>query len=123
VRRLDPSLQHWLGYHVRVHSAGTGEGIAAALTGRLATLQKGAGAPVILLALYDALAWSERAGGEQRRMNRRVLDRAASQGLTVVDSFDALAAELNPAALYATWHMNARGNRVIARLLARLLQT
>jgi hypothetical protein len=124
VRRLDPRLQHWLGYHVRAHPPGTGEAIAAALARRLAALHKAADARVILLALYDALAWrGERNGGEQRRMNRRLLDAAASQGLTVIDSFDALAAEPDPAALYATWHMNGRGNAAIARLLAPLLQS
>jgi hypothetical protein len=123
VRRLDPHLQHWLGYHVRVHPAGAGEAIAAALTGRLATLQSAAGVRVILLALYDAFAWrGAPGGGEQRRMARRVLDAAARQGLVVIDSFDALAAEPDPAALYATWHMNARGNLAIARLLAARLQ-
>jgi hypothetical protein len=56
---------------------------------------------------------------EQRRLTGGVLNCARQRGLAVIDSFDALAAwGSGPRSLYATWHMNAEGNRLIARLIA-----
>jgi lysophospholipase L1-like esterase len=120
-RRLDPRLQHWLGYHVRTHPPGAGEAIACALTRRLAALQRTSGARITLVALYDTLAWQD--AREQRAMTGRLLSCAARAGLAVADSFDAFAAQRSPRALYRGWHMNAEGNLLVARLIASILKT
>jgi lysophospholipase L1-like esterase len=116
LRRLDPRLQDWLGYHVRVHPPRTGEAIAGALAQRLAALQQTSGTPITLVALYDALAWQD--AREQRAMTRELLAAAARAGLAVIDSFDAFAARRDPRALYRGWHINAAGNALVARLIA-----
>jgi hypothetical protein len=58
LRRLAPTLQHWMGHHVRAHPPGAGEAIACALADRLAALQSADAARVTLIALYDSLAWA-----------------------------------------------------------------
>jgi lysophospholipase L1-like esterase len=47
---------------------------------------------------------------------------AASNGIATLDTFPRLAAEPRPNDLYGTVHMNARGNRMIASLLAATLR-
>jgi GDSL-like Lipase/Acylhydrolase family len=122
LRRLD-LLHDWYGDHKRVQAPGAGEHLACLLAGRLADLQKRSGARVIVLAEYDPVVWDDPAfAAEQRRMTRGLLDCAAREGLTTIDSFDALAATGAPKKLYVTWHMNESGNRLIAGLVAQALQ-
>jgi lysophospholipase L1-like esterase len=112
----------WTGRHVRVAPAGSGEAIACRLTGRLAGLQRTSGARVVVLAMYDPVAWDHPAyAGEQRRMMRALLDCAAGNGLATLDSFGALSAAPRPRQLYLGAHFNAAGNLVIARCVAAAL--
>lgn len=121
LRRLPPELQHWLGYHVRIHPMGTGEIIAFSLLERLAALQRSSGAIVLVVAFYDRVVWENRAiAGEQQRITRRMLDGAIRKGMGGVDSFAALA-RADPQGLYKAWHMNAQGNFELARLIAKTL--
>jgi hypothetical protein len=55
-------------------------------------------------------------------MTRGLLDCAAKNGLTTIDSFDTHAATGAPKKLYVTWHMNEPGNRLIAGLVAEKLR-
>jgi lysophospholipase L1-like esterase len=124
LRRLD-LLYDWYGDHVRVHPAGTGERIACLLTDRLGELQKISGAPVLLVAEYDPVVWDDpKFAAEQRRMTQGLLDCARKNGVGTLDSFEALAADKDaggPRGLYVMWHMNAKGNALIARLVAKAL--
>lgn len=120
--RLDPDLQHWFGYHVRVHRQGTGEAIACGLTKRLADLQNSVGARVIVVAFYDGSVWQDDAYAvRQRQMTAAILDCARRNGIVAIDSFAALGATPNPRSLYSSWHMNSKGHLVIARLIAAAL--
>jgi hypothetical protein len=122
LRRLD-QLHDWYGDHKRVAAPGTGEHLSCLLTARLAELQKQSGAKVIVLAEYDPVVWDDPAfAAEQQRMTRGLLDCAAKNGLTTIDSFDTLAVTGAPRKLYVTWHMNEPGNRLIAGLVARELK-
>lgn len=127
LRRLD-LLYDWFGDHIRVHPAGTGERIACVLTERLAALQKTSRAPndkrvVLVVALYDPVVWQDPAfAAEQRRMTQGLLACAARQGLATLDSFDAIQ-KAGAGALYKQWHMNAKGNQVVADLIAQSLST
>jgi hypothetical protein len=119
---LSPWLQYLLRYHQRAHPAGTGLAIAPRLVERLAALGARSGAQVIVLAQYDPKVWLDRAfANEQRGLTQTVLDRAAARGLATLDTFASLSAEPSPRALYRAWHMNARGNLLVARLVARAL--
>ncbi|CAN5830057.1 hypothetical protein BH11PSE3_BH11PSE3_49610 [soil metagenome] len=122
LRRLD-LLHDWFGDHVRVQAPGVGQHLACLLTQRLADLQRRSGARVVVLAEYDPVVWDDPAFAvEQRRLTGGLLDCAAKNGLATLDSFDALAATGAPRKLYVTWHMNADGNRLIARLVAGVLK-
>ncbi|MPZ35252.1 MAG: hypothetical protein GEV13_30475 [Rhodospirillales bacterium] len=122
LRRLD-LLHDWYGDHKRVAAPGTGEHLSCLLAARLGELQKQSGAKVIVLAEYDPVVWDDPAfAAEQRRMTEGLIDCAAKNGLTTIDSFDALAATGAPRQLYVTWHMNEPGNRLIAGLVARALK-
>lgn len=121
LRRLD-QLHDWFGDHVRVHPEGTGERIACALTERLAALQKSSGAKVLVVALYDPVAWRQaKFGAEQHRMTRGLLACAAKQGLATLDTFEAL--QKGGSSLYKLWHLNAQGNRLVADLVAQSLSS
>lgn len=123
LRKLPPIALHWLGYHVRTHPRGTGELIAPMLVDRLAVLQRTSGAPVILIAEYDAHVWrSSAVATRQRKMTERVLGHAAKCGISVLDSFSLLSSTQSPARLYQSWHMNERGNAMIASLVATALR-
>lgn len=121
VRRLD-LLYDWYGDHVRVHPAGTGERIACLLTGRLAELQRTSGAPVLLVAEYDPVVWDDpKFAAEQQRMTKGLLDCARKRGIATLDSFAMLGSYDGPGGprgLYGQWHMNAKGNSVIAKAIA-----
>ncbi len=122
LRQLD-QLNPWYGDHLRVHPEGTGERIACLLTGRLAELQRASGARVLVVAEYDPVVWDHpKFAAEQRRMTEGLLACARAQGLTTIDSFDALVAQDGePRDLYALWHLNEKGNALIARLVAKAL--
>jgi lysophospholipase L1-like esterase len=122
MRRLD-LLEDWFGDHVRVHPAGTGEQIACRLTRRLAALQKESGAPLLLVAQYDPYVFKTAAfGQEQRGITGRLLDCARAQGLKVLDTFDAIEKSGDPAGLYGQWHMNDKGNALMAARIAQTLR-
>jgi hypothetical protein len=124
LRRLD-LLYDWFGDHVRVHPAGEGAAIACRLTARLEALQKTSGAPVLVLAQYDPMVWQDaRFADEQHTMTKHLLACARQRGLRVLDSYDAMAAATGkdgPRGLYGLWHLNDRGNRLIAGLVAKAL--
>jgi hypothetical protein len=122
LRRLD-LLYDWFGDHVRVHRQGDGERIACLLTERLRELQASTGARVLVLAEYDPMVWQKPDfAAEQRRMAEGLLACARQRGLGTIDSFDALAgAAGGPQSLYGLWHLNDKGNRVIAALVANAL--
>ena len=119
---LPAPLQHLVGYHVRKHPAGHGSGIVRRLVDRLARLEGTQGCRVVLLAQYHPLVWIDRTfAAEERRATREVLDRASGLGLATVDTYPRFAAEPAAAALYVNSHINARGNAMIASLLAARL--
>jgi hypothetical protein len=119
--RLDLT-DNWHSDHVRVHPSGVGEKISCLLTRRLADLQRRSGARVLIVAQYDPYVWQHASfAAEQRRLTKGVLDCSRQQGLDVLDTFDALAANGGNGArgsLYGEWHMNDAGNRLTARLIA-----
>jgi hypothetical protein len=113
---------------IRAHPSGTGERIACLLTDRLKALQD-KGVQVSVLAEYDPYVWKNADfAEEQRRMTNGVLDCARRQGLQTIDSFDAMArwqaptGERGALGLYDRWHLNARGNALIANVVARALE-
>jgi hypothetical protein len=121
LRRLD-LLHDWFGDHIRVHDSGDGERIACLLTGRLAELRRISGARVLLLAQYDPVVWQDATfAAEQRRLTDGVLRCGRQAGLEVLDTFDALAKSPDPRKLYGLWHMNDRGNALIAASVAAAL--
>lgn len=124
LRRLD-LLYDWFGDHIRVHPAGEGARIACRLTARLEMLQKTSGAPVLVLAQYDPIVWQDaKFADEQHTMTKRLLACARQRGLSVLDSYDAMAAATGkdgPRGLYGLWHLNDQGNRLIAGLVAKAL--
>jgi hypothetical protein len=63
---LPPALQHLLGYHARVHGAGTGAQISCLLVERLARLQTEYGVRVVPIAQYDPRAWISRESAQQQ---------------------------------------------------------
>ncbi|UYN97267.1 MAG: hypothetical protein KIT25_10170 [Enhydrobacter sp.] len=122
LRRLD-LLHHWFGDHARVHPEGTGERLACRLTERLQALQQTSRARVLLVGQYDPWAWQKPAyAEEQRRMVGDLLACGRRRGLLTVDTFDALAGDGAWRGLYAQWHMNEAGNRLVARIVAGVLQ-
>jgi len=122
LRRLN-LLYDWFGDHVRVHRDGDGERISCLLMERLRELQASSGALVIVLAEYDPMVWKNaQFSAEQRRLAQGLLACARQRGLGTVNSFEALAnAPGGPQGLYAQWHMNDKGNRLIAGLVADAL--
>lgn len=121
VIRLPYSICLLMGYHARALPAGTGLEIARRLMARLAALQH-ASCRVVLLAQYDPFVWQGRSlSHRQRRVVLSLLDCASSHGLDVVDTYGRLAAESDPVKFYTGYHMNARGNLTVARLVAARL--
>jgi lysophospholipase L1-like esterase len=124
LERLD-GIDRWHGDHVRVHPPGTGEKISCLLTRRLADLQRRSGARVLVVAQYDPFVWRDASfAAEQRRLTKGLLDCSRQQGLDVLDTFDALAAnggKGSPGSLYGEWHMNDEGNRLTAGAIAAAL--
>ena len=122
MRRLN-LLEDWFGDHIRVHPAGTGETIACLLADRLHDLQRASGAPLLLVAQYDPYVFKTPAfGEEQRRITGRLLECARTRGLKVLDTFDAIAKSGEPLGLYGQWHMNDKGNALVAGRIAEALK-
>jgi hypothetical protein len=122
LRRLN-LLEDWFGDHIRVHPPGTGEKIACLLTDRLRELQQASGVPLLLVAQYDPYVFkSAEIGVQQRRITGRLLDCARAQGLKVLDTYDAIARSDAPLGLYGQWHMNDKGNALIAEAIAGALR-
>ena len=122
MRRLN-LLEDWFGDHIRVHPAGTGEKIACLLTDRLHALQQASGVPLLLVAQYDPYVFKTPAFGEEQRvLTARLLACARARGLKVLDTFDAIAKSGDPVGLYAQWHMNDKGNALVADAIARALR-
>lgn len=116
---LPASLQHLTGYHRRAHRRGFGLVIAHRLIERLARMQGDRRVRILIMAQYPPLTWSYRAFAlEERRLVAPVLDHAANCGITTLDTFNRMASEPNPQDFHAVTHMNARGNAMIASLLA-----
>jgi len=121
---LPPFLQHLFGYHRRAHRAGFGLEISKRLIERLARMQAERDLKVILLAQYPPDTWINRGYlNQQRRFVQALFDCAATHGIATVDTFRRLATEPKPQDFYANAHMNARGNSMIASLLAATLPT
>lgn len=117
--KLPPVLQHLASYHLRVHRPGTGRAISLRLMERLARLQAEHHVRVIVVAQYDARAWIGKAGAdEQRSLTRAMLSHAAASGLQTLDTYHRIAAEPERRRLYERLHLNGRGNRMIAHLVA-----
>ena len=114
--------QQLAGYHVRVHSAGFGLSIAQRLIGRLARLQADRGVKIILMAQYSPDFWRYKAvTDKQRRLTQAILDGAAAHGLAIQDTLPRFATEPKPDDFFALTHLNARGNLMVASLLAARL--
>jgi len=64
-------------------------------------------------------------GEEQRRITGRLLDCARARGLKVLDTYEAIAQYKQggdaPLSLYGQWHMNDKGNALIAQRIAAAL--
>jgi|AGTN01.2.fsa_nt_gi GDSL-like Lipase/Acylhydrolase. len=119
---LPAPLQQFCGYHVRRHPAGHGTRIALHLVERLAELEEKHQCRVVLLAQYHPHVWVDRKfATEERRAVQGVLDRASSLGLAIVDTFPRFAIEPTAASFYVNSHLSARGNSMIASLLAARL--
>lgn len=119
---LPSALQQLFGYHVRVHPAGHGARIVPPLVERLARLEVTHRCRVVLLAQYHPGVWLNRAFAiAERRTTQGVLDHAKSLGLATVDTFARFATEPAPESFYVNSHLNARGNSMIASLLAARL--
>jgi hypothetical protein len=120
--RLPQFLQQLLGYHIRVHPAGHSLAIAQRLIERLAKLQSEDRCRIVMMAQYHPAVWIDKAfAKEQLRLTRAALDYASASGLATLDTYQRLATEPSHLRLYASSHMNARGNRMIAGLLAATL--
>ena len=71
------------------------------------------------MAQYPPIAWVDKPTMDQeRRVVQALFDRAATHGIATVDTFSRLATEPKPQDFYANAHMNARGNQMVASLLA-----
>lgn len=117
-----PWLQHLVGYHWRVHRDGYGLAIAQRLTDRLARLRAKHPVKVIVMAQYPPVIWLDKGEfNKQRRVTEAILNSAAIHGFGTLDTFQRLATEPKRLGLYGASHMNARGNLIIANLLAAAL--
>jgi lysophospholipase L1-like esterase len=115
-------LQHALGYHARTHRAGAGRVIALRLIERLARLQAERQVRIVVMAQYHPQVWIDGAfAAGQRRLTQAILDGASANGLATLDTFQRFATEPNPREFYGAMHLNPRGNRMVASLLAARL--
>jgi lysophospholipase L1-like esterase len=120
---LPPILQRLAGYHSRIHRPGTGRTISLRLVERLARLQAERCAKILIVAQYDARAWTSKASADaQRTLTHAILSHAAANGLATLDTYQRFAAEPERRQLYGRAHLNLRGNRIIGHLLAAALR-
>jgi hypothetical protein len=114
-----PILQRLFGFRSRVHPVGHGLAIAKLLVDRLARLGTERRVKVIMVAQYPSRTWTDGEFARQQRLViKSVLNHAEARGFATLDTFQQLAAESEPQRFYAKTHMNARGNSMIASLLA-----
>lgn len=119
---LPQIVQNLLGYHVRVHPAGFGPSIAQRLIERLARLQADRRMRIIVMAQYSPYFWHYRTlAAKQRRVTQAILNCAATHGLATQDTFQRFATEPKPLDFYGLAHLEARGNAMVASLLAARL--
>lgn len=115
-------VQHLVGYHVRVHPAGLGLSIALRLVERLAGLQVDRPVRIVMMAQYAPYFWRyKELAARERGLTQAILDRAAACGLATTDTFHRFAPEPTPEDFYGHAHLNARGNLMVASLLAATL--
>jgi hypothetical protein len=75
-----------------------------------------------MMAQYSPYFWRYKGlADKQRRLTQAILNCAATHGLATQDTFQRLATEPTPHDFYGHAHMNARGNLMIASLLAARL--
>ena len=115
--------EDWPYDSVRVLPPGSGERMACPLMKRLATLA----VPLLVVAQYDPAAWQgDATAAEQRRQAKAVLQCAGQAGLAVLDTHDAFTAAAGRQGtqqLFAPQgHLDARGNAIIARVVADALR-
>lgn len=116
-------VQRLLGYHIRVHPIGFGLEIAQRLTERLAKMQADRHVKIVVMAQYSHRFWRDKAFAEQqRRLTLAILKCAATYGLATEDTFQRFATEPKPLDFYGHSHLTARGNLMIASLLAAKLR-
>jgi len=119
---LPRTVQRLLGYHIRVHPAGFGLSIAQLLTKRLARMQEDRHVKIVVMAQYSHNSWRSKAlANQERRLTQAILNFAATCGLATEDTFQRFAIEPKPLAFYGVSHLTARGNLMIASLLAAKL--
>jgi lysophospholipase L1-like esterase len=130
--RLDRFMNHsprmlrsLLRFEVRAYAFKRAIVVAERLVERLAKLRAEHRVKVVIMAQYAPVAWAAESAvtKEQRRITQVILDRAAACSIATLDTFQRLAAEPKPLDFYGVSHLNARGNRMIASLLAATLPT
>jgi len=116
------AVQQLVGYFSRAHRHGRGLEITRRLIERVARWRTTHAVEIVVMAQWQPDVWTNSAEADrQRRMTHAVLDCAAAHGLACLDTFQRIAAEPNREKLYARGHMSARGNLMVASLLAAAL--
>jgi hypothetical protein len=78
----------------------------------------------MLVGQYERAIWMFRQFARERRaMASALLEHAKRMGLATVDTYAVFAAEPDPASFYRGLHLDPRGNRKVASLLAATLRT
>src|SRR5262249_36492971 len=99
-----------------------GLAICLKLVERLARLRAEHAVKIVVMAQYGRPVWrSADEARSHRRVSQALLDAAQRHGLAVLDTFPRFAAEPNAEKFYLVSHINARGNAMIANLLAARL--
>ena len=77
---------------------------------------------MVIMAQYSHNSWRSKAlANQERRLAQAILNFAATCGLATEDTFQRFAIEPKPLAFYGVSHLTARGNLMIASLLAAKL--
>jgi hypothetical protein len=112
----------WYADEIRALPAGAGERLACPLMRRLSAL----GVPTLVVAQYLPSAWDSAASGaEEHRIARVVLDCAGQAGLATLDLYGTIGDAVHAGgrdAVYAQWHPNRQGYRLIGEAVAAELQ-
>lgn len=115
-------LQEAVRYHVRVHRRRHGLAICRKLIERLARLRAEHAVKIVVMAQYGRPVWrSADEARSHRGVAQALFDAAQQNGFAVLDTFPRFAAEPNPEKFYLVSHLGARGNGMIASLLAARL--